>query len=374
MPTQAVVLPESPAIASMDILTSNPLRPGTFELADPTLLIEAVMFLRTKGARSPHTQRRYQTELEKFLVFMGPRPLSAIDEWLLMDYQQMLLTPSPALQYHPVVRFNPVSEILADQYMHALKSFINQLASKHQLNYNPARLVPAIGVQPDAAPDTHKIFTHEQWGAVNATLDQLLVDTPGQRNRAERLRFCIHFAYAMGLRISEQAEHGHHHIIETRGKWQLKIIGKGKRARTLGLATVDNVALSALSRYRAALGLSAMPKGERLPLLPVIKPVIIKTRGSNKGCRINEAPIKPDNWRGQFKRFLRVDVMDYLHGDNADFKKTVFEQEWAHLTPHSLRHTRITHLIECGKDLLWVQQFAGHERLDTTSIYFRADL
>ncbi|WP_420828093.1 tyrosine-type recombinase/integrase [Marinagarivorans cellulosilyticus] len=48
----------------------------------------------------------------------------------------------------------------------------------------------------------------------------------------------------------------------------------------------------------------------------------------------------------------------------------VFYSEWSHLTPHSLRHTRITHLVKRSLGLLDVQRFAGHEKLDTTAAYY----
>lgn len=353
---------------------TNPLRPGTYERLHDQDLFEVLSFLRQKGLRSTDTARRYTTEMEKFLVFMDGRPLTEITDWLLMDYQQVLLNPPPDLQLHPAVRFNPLAEETADQYMRVIRSFVEYLSHKHILKYNPAKLVPALGVKAVMARDTVKAFTHEQWDAVNATLDHLPENTPGQRNRAERLRFCIRFGYALALRINELACHYHYHIVHTEDKWQLKVVGKGKRSRTLGLTTVDTIALDALIRYRTHLQLPAYPNQEPLPLLPTIKPVIVKTRGPNKGTFINEAGMSDDNWRDQFKRFLREDVMQHLYGDNKGLKEDIFRKEWKHLTPHSLRHTRITHLVEQGKDLLWIQRFAGHERLDTTSIYFNTRL
>lgn len=349
-----------------------PLTPGTYEHLSQHELFEVCTFLRMKGLRSEDTHRKYVSEIEKFLVFLRHEKIRHLNEWVLMDYQNVLLNPNEALRQHPLVTFNPLKAETVDQYMNVIRSFVRYLADKNLIDYNPAKQLPNLGVKEEHVSDTMKLFTHEQWDVVKATLDALPYNTPGEKNRAERLRFCILFAYAMAFRIKEHATHFHYHIVKQQDEWFVKIIGKGKRARKLGLTTVDNIALQALQRYRRFLGLSEMPQGEELPLLPSIHPVVIKRRGPNAGISINTKAVTKSNWQDQFKRFIKEDVVQFLYGDNEKLKQQSFMEEWQHLTPHSLRHTRITHMVEMGKDLLWVQKFAGHERLDTTQRYFHS--
>jgi len=375
-------LKQAPKIASLRIRDKVyeiliPFKPGTFEHLGDIGIYEAATFVRTKSENSQDTSRRYITELQKFMVFMKHNNMKIrdIDTMFLMDYQHALQEPGEQLLNNLEVSFNSVSEETADQYMNPIRSFMKYLHTQGILAVNPSINVPTIGLKDTYAEDQVKAFTKDQWKAVMDTLSTMPENTPGQRNKAARLRFCIKFAYAMALRINEHKKLSQHEIIQKRGDFYLKIRGKGKRARTLGLSTVDEVAIHALTEYRRYLGLPSIPNGEPVPLLPTINPVIIKKKGPNKGTAINNKPISEDNWRDQFKQFIKYDVMSYLYGEEDNEEKSrIYNSEWSHLTPHSLRHTRITHLVDMKKDLLWVQKFAGHERLDTTSIYFTASL
>jgi integrase len=112
------------------------------------------------------------------------------------------------------------------------------------------------------------------------------------------------------------------------------------------------------------------PDGEAIPLLPRTKPVAVRTKGPRRGVSINSKSISKSRWEMNFKSFLRNDVMHYLYGTNEGECERRYNFEWAHLVPHSLRHTRLLHLAKSGKDLLWLQKFAGHSSAQYTSIYY----
>lgn len=351
-----------------------PLRPGTFEhLADDEIR-EVALFLKLKGRRSTDTLRRYTSEIEKFLVFLRVAQHHVINEWVLMEYQECLLEPTDEIETQSIVTFNSVTPETADQYLNVIRSFSQYLTDKNLLSYNPAKQVPGIGIKEKDALSPPKCFSNTQWPAVLDTLTNLPERTPGQRNRKARLRFCILFSYATGMRVSEAAKHTHTHVIQRSNRWTLKIIGKGMRARSLSLEEPDTIGIEELTRYRIFLGLCPTPNQESLPLLPKLKPVRIGYRGPKKGIHINASAISRTTWEEQFKSFLRNDVMTYLYGNNDILREEAFGHEWAHLTPHSLRHTRITHLVEQGHNLFWIQQFAGHENLDTTRRYFHSGI
>ncbi|MFV2057848.1 MAG: tyrosine-type recombinase/integrase [Thiohalomonadales bacterium] len=353
------------------ITLTMPLKAGCYEHLCHNEQFEVANFIRLKSQRSENTQRAYVTQLEKFLIWMQVTGVSVIDEWALLDYQQVLMDPPVTLQNHCLVTFNPNSEETTDHYLDIIRGFVRHLHDKNLLPYNPALMVKSLSVRNKSALDVARHFSDLQWDAMLDTLTTLPAKTPGQRNRKERLRFCILFQYAMGLRINEMAHHSHQAIKPSQNDWRLHIIGKGRRARNL---TLDAVAMETLWRYRSFLKLPEQPQREPLPLLPAVRPVIIKTRGPHAGCHINAQAVTPSNWQRLFKQFIEKDVMGNLY-DNITMRTIAYEDEWQHFSPHALRHTRITHLVEREKkELLYVQKFAGHENLNTTGNYFHVKI
>jgi integrase/recombinase XerC len=134
--------------------------------------------------------------------------------------------------------------------------------------------------------------------------------------------------YSSGLRISElcglTAED-----IDWPGQ-TLRIRGKGKKER---LTPIGSKALQAIQGYWNSL--TEQPAGN--------KPVFASTTGSGA--------MKPRNLQTRLKRYLALAGLD------------------PKLTPHKLRHSYATHLLDAGADLRSVQEMLGHAHLSTTQVY-----
>jgi integrase/recombinase XerD len=136
--------------------------------------------------------------------------------------------------------------------------------------------------------------------------------------------------YATGLRVSELIKIRIADLDDLQGT--LRVTGKGNKQR---LVPVGKEALASVARYTA---------GQRAQLLKgrVSPYLFVTARGSAMT-------------RQAFWKLLRT------HGKSAGI--------FRNLSPHVLRHTFATHLLEGGADLRSVQVMLGHADIGTTQIY-----
>lgn len=152
---------------------------------------------------------------------------------------------------------------------------------------------------------------------------------------ALRDRALVETAYAAGLRISELAAADFGSLDERHG--EIRVLGKGRKER-IGL--LGGPALAALAAYldeaRPVL-LARRPPSEVQP-----SEIFLNHRGGPLGVR---------GLRFRLDRLCRA----------AGLPEGV--------SPHTLRHSFATHLLDGGADLRVVQELLGHENLATTQIY-----
>lgn len=139
----------------------------------------------------------------------------------------------------------------------------------------------------------------------------------------------LEFIYSSGLRISEvcQLQVADIDVAERR----LRVRGKGRKER---IVPVGRPALAALNRYWDFLGSTRPPSA---PAFPATADSLVAVR--------------PSEIQVHLKRYLVTAGLD------------------SRLTPHKLRHSFATHLLDRGADLRSVQELLGHARLASTEIY-----
>ena len=145
----------------------------------------------------------------------------------------------------------------------------------------------------------------------------------------QRTQFCVELFYGSGIRLSELAEL----------KWNnfstdfrtVMVLGKGNKYRTVPLT---ESCLRVLHQYRAFYA-------KKTDLSP-LKHVFITEKGRTLG-----------------KRSIQKNVTELLH------KMGIFGKA----SPHVLRHSFATHLLDHGADLLAVKELLGHSSLSTTQKY-----
>jgi integrase/recombinase XerC len=176
---------------------------------------------------------------------------------------------------------------------------------------------------------------------LNDALDRLARDTDPAAVRDLAL---IEMTYSAGLRISELV--GLHRGDLDRGARLLRVRGKGRKER---VSPVGERALAALDRYLACEGRGDGPRDEPLFLGRVGRASGAVRMAS--GSRTSRAAISPRT----VQRLVRTRLARVAGGLGV--------------TPHALRHSFASHLLDAGADLRAIQELLGHASLASTQVY-----
>ena len=186
---------------------------------------------------------------------------------------------------------------------------------------------------------SERLETPKRWRSLP---DVLSVDEVGRLLAAPSLdepfafrdRALLELAYGAGLRVSEWITISVRDVLFDEGL--VRVFGKGSKERLVPIG-------------RSAIGAVAIYLRELRPRLE---------RGEGKGILILNARGRPLTRMGAWK-ILRH------HVESAQITK--------HVSPHTLRHSFATHLLEGGADLRAVQEMLGHADISTTQIYTHVD-
>jgi integrase/recombinase XerD len=205
------------------------------------------------------------------------------------------------------------------RHLTTLRNFYKFLLEKGAVETDPTLLLTA----PKQWQSLPKYLNKKQ-------LTDLIAAPDVKRPNGLRDRAMLEFLYATGLRVSELCRVRVTDLEPNMGF--VRIVGKGNKHR---IVPVGKAALAAVEEYLAN-GRPRLLKRRASPYLFV----------SNRGRAMT---------RQTFWRLLNG------HGKRAGI--------FHNLTPHVLRHTFATHLLEGGADLRSVQTMLGHSDISTTQIY-----
>ena len=187
---------------------------------------------------------------------------------------------------------------------------------------------PFLGVPlPKLEKRLPKFLTEEQVKALLTAPQRLLAEGEVEPHTAWRDRLAMELLYGGGLRVSELVALDYGAIDLPSGV--ARVLGKGRKER---LCPLGRVALAVLTKFRADYAPDKSPAGAAL-----VNP-------NGRRMRVQEVQV-------MLKRYLAQ------AGLPLD------------LTPHKLRHSYATHLLNAGADLRLVQELLGHAQLATTQVY-----
>lgn len=220
-------------------------------------------------------------------------------------------------------RLDTLSSRSQARVLTSIRTFFSFMMEEGRCDENPCELIDT----PKPQRKLPVVLSVEEVGRMISSVD--LTDPLGHRNKA-----ILEVMYGCGLRVSEAVSIRVTDIFA--GEQFIRVIGKGDKQR---LVPIGECALSAIRYY--------MPDRQRI-------------LGSCKTA-MKDTDVLFLNRRG--KPMTRVMVFNIVReaASRAGIAKDI--------SPHTLRHSFATHLIENGADLRAVQQMLGHESIMTTEIY-----
>ena len=213
---------------------------------------------------------------------------------------------------------NKINPRSINRHIVSIKNYFKFLEKNNSIKYNPFEEITGLKT-PKKLP---KVLSEED---VNNLLDIELNDAFSYRNKA-----MLELMYSSGLRVSELLNLEVNNIDFNMNL--VRVFGKGSKER---IVPIDDIATAYLNKY-----------------IEVYRNTLLKNK---------ESDILFLNSRGD--KLTRQGFFKIL--------KTIAKEKGIkkELSPHTLRHSFATHLLNHGADLRSIQTMLGHENIETTQIY-----
>ncbi len=299
--------------------------PNHDPIANDSLLQGFLQHLGSDRGASIYTQRNYRQALAEF------------HRW----HQQERQSPPPWPTLHrddfrSYLRYlgrNRLGRAAIQLRFSALRSFYKFLIRRGKVETSPIKNVAL----PKLEKRLPRFLTVDQLSSLLAAPLQLQAPSPEKKGRGRpvdptlplRDVAILETIYSCGLRISELCGL----LVEDVdfSEQLIRVRGKGKKERQV---PIGQIALDAIKAYWRKL--PSPPTGREPVFLAVTREI---------------TPVVPRALQARLKKYLALAGLD------------------PKLTPHKLRHSYATHLLDNGADLRSVQELLGHAHLVTTQVY-----
>lgn len=285
-------------------------------------------FLKSEKSFSENTFRAYKSDLNEFIAFVCPvnnEKQKEENDDLFLKRKESSVTALEIRSYLGHLSKKKLKKTSVSRKLSTIRSFFHFLVKKGVIEDDPTAYI--------SSPKTEKtipkyLTVDDAFRVLDSICDETL---KGLRNRA-----VFETIYSSGLRVSEAAGLNAENIdFDSR---LIKVMGKGSVERII---PIGQKALDSINKYRDALD-------------PAIKetqkegtPLFLNLRGGRISTR-------------SIARILDQIMMEC----GLMFK----------ISPHALRHSFATHLLDSGADLRAVQELLGHKSLSTTQKYTHVTL
>lgn len=293
--------------------------------------------LRLNENASSHTVRAYQSDLTQYLAFLATHVSRRVSE----------LTPAHldhlgARGFIGDLNKRGNSKASAARKLSAIRAFGRYLRREGILEGDPAALV-------GTPKREQRIPNHLAVAEMTAMLDA--PDTSGPLGRRDQA--ILELFYASGLRLSELVGLDLEDV-NLSGR-VVRVLGKGRKERIVPFNTTAAGAIRAWLPDREQF-LRPVAQDPRQRGQTPIRPRRAAAGSDPRSARRSREPLFL-NYQGGRLSTRSVDklVRRYSARDG--------------ISPHALRHSFATHLLEAGADLRAIQELLGHARLSTTQRY-----
>jgi integrase/recombinase XerD len=278
------------------------------------------MYLQLERGFSPNTVAAYMSDIEKLETYCRSKGVDIADATQ-EDVQQFLYELSRGAESDELRQICARSQA---RVLSGLRQFYRYLLYSDKISQDPTELIdaPKIG---DHLPE---VLTIEEVDRLISAID--LSQPEGQRNRA-----IIEVLYGSGLRVSELVNLKISNMYLD--KEYMLVEGKGSKQR---LVPLSGEAIKQLKYW--------FMDRQRLDIKP----------GHTDFCFLNR-------YGRQLTRVMVFIIIKRLAEAAAIHKN---------ISPHTLRHSFATHLLQGGANLRVIQELLGHENLATTEIYTHIDV